>query len=191
MQIVSIRDFFCPTATLSRLLINGKDTAYMVDGVPHGLFTCEDVDRGLKASDPLEHIRRMKVQGRTAIPTTGLWVDGKQINESPPYKVGIRFSPKAGREVLWLPEVPGFQFINFHAGNTEEDTDGCQVLGTVREVSPRYRVLNSIAAMKWWDTHEAGPMAAVRADPDKIVNPDGSIVSKAVTFAVLRGPVNQ
>jgi hypothetical protein len=29
------------------------------------------------------------------------------------------------RGMLWLREVPGFEFIYLHVGNTDEDTAGC------------------------------------------------------------------
>lgn len=45
------------------------------------------------------------------------------------YVVGLRDSPKFGKDMLWIKDVPGFQFILIHKGNTDADTEGCLLLG--------------------------------------------------------------
>lgn len=50
------------------------------------------------------------------------------------YEVALRHSPKFtpnyGHKMLWLKEVPGFDYILIHKGNTIKDTSGCILVGT-------------------------------------------------------------
>ena len=41
----------------------------------------------------------------------------------------LQNSPRFGLDTLTLLDVPGFDFIRIHAGNTAQDTEGCLLLG--------------------------------------------------------------
>lgn len=93
-----------------------------------GQFVCFAIE------DPL---RDTKIKGKTAIP------NGK-------YKVGLRWSPKFSsefnHEMLWIKDVPNFEYILIHWGNTVDDTDGCLLLGSkVGVLNNKIAVLNSRA----------------------------------------------
>lgn len=102
--------------TIGRLYINGK------------LFcnTLEDPDRELTQDMSIEQIKAAKVYGDTAIPR------GK-------YKVTLNVvSPKFSKKKAYnfckgkvprLLDVPGFDGILIHIGNTQSDTDGCILVG--------------------------------------------------------------
>ncbi len=79
--------------------------------------TLEDVDRGLKQVDTLAHIKEIKVQNNTAIPT------GR-------YQVIMNLSNRFKIVMPLLIDVPGFEGIRMHVGNSDVDTDGCILLGT-------------------------------------------------------------
>lgn len=81
--------------------------------------TLEDKVRDL-ASEP-------KIAGETAIP-------------SGTYKVIVNVSPKFKRELPRLLNVPLFDGILIHRGNTSKDTAGCILVGENKEVG---KVLNS------------------------------------------------
>lgn len=75
-------------------------------------FTLEDKVREI----PLAPVEKWKVQDETAIP------QGR-------YRVTLDRSPKFGPDTISLHDVPGFQYIRIHSGNTEKDTEGCIILG--------------------------------------------------------------
>jgi hypothetical protein len=48
------------------------------------------------------------------------------------YEVRVTHSPKFGREMPLLLDVPGFSGVRIHAGNFPSDTEGCLLPGVVR-----------------------------------------------------------
>ena len=121
-----------PTYTIGKLYIDGK---YFCD-------TIEDTDRGLRQDLPASVNRAKKRKGATAIPT------GKyQIT------LGVR-SPKFSKRKEYdfcggclprLLNVPAFEGVLIHAGNTANDTDGCLLVGKNKQVG---KVLDSMATFK-------------------------------------------
>lgn len=87
----------------------------------------EDVDRGLSSDMSEKEIKKIKIYGRTAIPT------GR-------YEVEVTYSPKFKRHLPLLIGVKGFSGIRIHSGNTHEDTLGCLLVGFNKE---KGKVLNS------------------------------------------------
>lgn len=105
------------TYTVGRLYVDGK---YFCD-------TLEDVDRGLTQTMPLTEIKRIKVMRRTAIPAGT-------------YNMIVNLSPAKQRLLPRLLNVPGFDGILIHRGNTDADSSGCILVGENKQVG---KVLNS------------------------------------------------
>lgn len=116
MELLLERKFKKSEYTIGRLYIDGK-------------FFCntmEDTDRGLTQTTPLEEIRRIKVYSRTAIPT-GYYKITLDI-VSPKYSKRQQYKAIDGK-LPRLLDVPGFEGILIHIGNTASDSAGCILVG--------------------------------------------------------------
>ena len=141
MDLLTVERYeFKPDWTIGRLLLNG-----LKDG-----FVLEDTVRP----------DGTKIPGRTAIPfgrflldvrqspkfsKEYLWSDSQQLLIRPSERSSFPnvndFRP---HDLLWLSNVPNFQFILIHWGNTSVDTDGCLLVGnTLGIVNNQEAVINS------------------------------------------------
>lgn len=102
--------------TIGDLYINGKWFSN----------TLEDTDRGLSNTMPKEEIKKLKVYGKTAIPSGSYKVDLNTV--SPKFKNYSWAKPYNGK-IPRLLNVPGFEGVLIHPGNQEQDTLGCILVG--------------------------------------------------------------
>ena len=76
-----------------------------------GKFLCDTLE---------DEYRDIKVHSETRIPAGSYKVE---LVNSP------KFSPRYGHDMLKLTNVPGFEGILIHPGNTDKDTSGCILVG--------------------------------------------------------------
>lgn len=114
--------------TLSKMYIDGIFYCYILEDEEH----------------------KVKIHGDTRIPagrykityrTVGTWYE----------RVLQKITGAKGS--LWIRDVPGFEYILIHWGNTDADTAGCLLTGTSygkykSKGEERIRVLNSVEAYK-------------------------------------------
>lgn len=132
MELLLRRIARCDTYTIGHLYIDGK---YFCD-------TIEDKDRGLKQNMQPSVIRAMKRKGVTAIPTGRYRVT---LDVKSPKFSAKKYEKNYGFCDGYLPRlinVPGFDGVLIHIGNTARDTDGCLLVGKNTKVG---KVLESRA----------------------------------------------
>lgn len=88
--------------------------------------TLEDTDRGLTSSMTKQEIDTIKIKGKTAIPTGKYTITLDTI--SPRFSSSSLYKSIDGK-LPRLLNVPGFEGILIHIGNTSKDTDGCILVG--------------------------------------------------------------
>lgn len=116
MNLQLIRKYLKPNYTIGKLYIDGE---YFCD-------TLEDTVRDLDKNGQNED----KIWGQTAIPY------GR-------YQVIISYSPKFKKNMPLLLNVPGYEGVRIHSGNTPDDTLGCILVGQNKRIG---QVVNSTAA---------------------------------------------
>lgn len=102
--------------TIGHLYIDGQ---YFCD-------TCEDADRGLRQDLPLSVNMAKKRRGVTAIPVgryrVTLGVKSQKYSKKKQYDFTRGYLPR-------LVNVPAFDGILIHIGNTAADSEGCILVG--------------------------------------------------------------
>lgn len=135
MELTVKRTYRGPKYTIGHLYIDGK---YFSD-------VLEDPDRGLTQDMSLAKIISIKVKGDTCIPY-GTYKLSLDI-VSPKYSNLKKFpyTEMAKGKMPRVMNVPGYEGVLIHAGNTQEDTMGCLLVG---ENKVKGKVINSQATWK-------------------------------------------
>lgn len=109
------------TYTIGYLYIDGK---YFCD-------TIEDKDRGLQQQLPLSVNQAKKKKGVTAIPVgryrITLAIQSPRFSQKKQYAACNGYLPR-------LINVPAFDGVLIHIGNTANDTEGCILVGKNKQV---------------------------------------------------------
>lgn len=120
MKLTLKRIALRPTYTIGKLYI---DDVYFCD-------TIEDTVRDFNKNGKFDNGEK-KVHSKTAIPYGT-------------YEIKWTYSPRFKKYTPQLMNVPSFEGIRIHAGNTSADTEGCLILGENKQVG---KVLNSRATI--------------------------------------------
>jgi hypothetical protein len=106
MELLVTRKIEDNVSTIGNMSINGTFECH----------TLEDKYRGLVKTMTAAEIAKIKVPGKTAIPS------GR-------YEVVITYSTRFKRLMPKILNVPGFAGVRIHWGNYIKDTDGCILVG--------------------------------------------------------------
>lgn len=117
-----------PTYTIGKLYI---DDVYFCD-------TIEDTDRGLYQGQDLALIKKIKINSKTAIPRGTYKITLNIV--SPKYSKKKIYQDICKGRVPRLLNVPGYEGVLIHIGNTADDSSGCILVGENKQVG---KVLNS------------------------------------------------
>ena len=111
MELRLERRYKKETYTIGKMSIDGK---YFAD-------TIEDKDRGLDNSMPVNKIKKMKVYGKTAIPTGTYRIDMDTVSPKFSYR---SWAKPYGGIVPRLLAVPCYSGVLIHPFNTAEESLG-------------------------------------------------------------------
>ena len=117
MELRLNRIYFAKTYTIGRLYVDGR---FFCD-------TLEDTNRDSNKDGDLDDTGEVKVYGSTCIPFGT-------------YEVVVTYSNRFKKQLPLLMNVPEFDGIRIHSGNTDADTLGCILLGINSE---KGKVINS------------------------------------------------
>lgn len=131
-----------PTYSISKLYI---DDVYFCD-------VLEDTQRGLKQTDDLQVIKSKKVYGNTAIPRGTYKITMDVVSNK--FKSRSWAKPYGGK-LPRLLDVPGYEGVLIHPGNTSKDTLGCILVGknnivgqVTNSVNTFHTLMNKLLAEK-------------------------------------------
>lgn len=105
--------------------------------------TIEDTDRGFNQYMSYSWIQNQKVIGETAIPVGTYRIDMNTV--SPRFVQKAYYKRLCDGKLPRLVDVPGFEGILIHTGNTASDSSGCILVGYNKE---KGKVLNSKQAFE-------------------------------------------
>lgn len=108
-------------ATLGKLYINGS-------------FFCDTLEDEIREIPGID-VAKWKQYGKTAIPS-GI------------YEVTLEPSQKFGPDTMTVNGVHGFDYIRIHAGNSDEDTHGCLLVGVRNSDSTIAQSRLTLSALK-------------------------------------------
>src|SRR5688572_3782840 len=106
MELELIRSTKTNRSTIGELAVNGVFECFIL----------EDKDRGLQQNMPVSELMEKKIRTKTAIPS------GR-------YEIVVSFSNRFQKMLPLLLDVPVFEGIRIHPGNTDTDTEGCLLPG--------------------------------------------------------------
>lgn len=103
-----------------------------------------------------------KVMNETRIPD-GTYDIGLRAEGSIHPKYAERF-PGIHKGMLWLQDVPGFEWIYIHMGNTDDHTSGCILVGTQAMIDSKGQLTIQNSAYGYERLYEAVVGHAERGD---------------------------
>lgn len=145
MKLTVLREKSADDYTMGQLLIDRKYECYTIE----------------------DEIRTKKVWGETAIPA-GTYQIKLRTEGTFHKKYSVKF-PDFHKGMLHVTNVPGFEYVLIHIGNTDDDTAGCLLVGRQRKEGS---ILESTLAYKNLYKKVAAELVAGREVTIEYVNHD-------------------
>ena len=104
---------------------------YSADDYTLGMLLDETSGRKFLAYTLEDEHREVKVAGETRIPAGTYNITLRKVGG-----FQSKYSTKYGsmhKGMLWVRDVPGFEYILIHTGNTDEHTAGCLLVGNTSD----------------------------------------------------------
>jgi hypothetical protein len=104
---------------------------YSADDYTLGMLLDETSGRKFLAYTLEDEHREVKVAGETRIPAGTYNITLRKVGG-----FHSKYSTKYGsmhKGMLWVRDVPGFEYILIHTGNTDEHTAGCLLVGNTSD----------------------------------------------------------
>lgn len=117
MKLTLDRKWKKASYTISNLYVDGVKFCNVI----------EDTDRGLSSNMDLDTIKLLKIKGKTAIPTGNYRIILSV--QSPKYTKSKTMMAFCKAYMPRLVNVPGYDGVLIHPGNTAADTEGCLIPG--------------------------------------------------------------
>lgn len=88
-----------------------------------GKFECYTIE---------DEFREVKVSGETRIPDGTYKIELRTVGGFH-NKYSIKYGSSFHKGMLWVKDVPNFEYILIHTGNTDEHTAGCLIVGSTAD----------------------------------------------------------
>ena len=102
-----------------------------VDSTSGLLFEVTDIKRHFLCYTLEDERRALKVKGETRVPAGTYKIELR--NEGGFHQKYTKKYPGIHRGMLHVTDVPNFEYILIHTGNTDEHTAGCLIVGDAQE----------------------------------------------------------
>ena len=134
--------------------------AYGDDSTLGKLWRVTDDGRDLQCFTLEDEEREEKVPGETSIPI-GTYEIKLRTEGGMHEKYLRKFMELPHQGMLHLQNVPDFQWVYLHVGNTDDDTSGCPLVGQIPHVGAmgEFAVYQSTAAYRALYPTLAGPLS--------------------------------
>jgi hypothetical protein len=140
MELLSQRKWYTPTSTISEVFLDMKSLSVLQPGAT---FSTGDAIRECFVLEDTVRAPGVKIAGKTAIGA------GR-------FRLIVDWSNRFQKYAFHILNVPNFDGIRVHSGNTDKDTDGCLLTGQERSLNAVLGSRNAFNAL--WErlTEQAG-----------------------------------
>ena len=102
-------------------------TVYRYSSQSQTTLSVTHIDKKFESHSLEDRYREVKVKGSTRIPAGKYKVTLRTVGGH--HERYLKSYPSFHKGMLWVRDVPEFEYILIHKGNDKDDTEGCLILG--------------------------------------------------------------